>query len=137
LLEVILAVAILTGAIAILGELGRSGFRNAETAEKLTRAQLLAESKMAEITSGMIPAEPVQGAGFESEWVEAEDQTSFDSSYSGWLYTIDAQLADEAGLMELTVTVYEDRPPEKQPVSYTLVQWWLDPSLQAAEEETQ
>ncbi len=135
LLEVILAVAILTGAIAVLGELGRIGFRNADRAEKLTRAQLLAESKMAEITSGMTLAEPVQGAAFELEWVEAGDQTAFDSPYSGWLYTIDAILTDEQGLMELWVTVYEDLPPQKQPVTFTLVQWWLDPSYQTSEEE--
>jgi len=47
-LEVILALAILTGAIAVLGELGRLGFGNANAAQDLTKAQMFCERKMAE-----------------------------------------------------------------------------------------
>jgi hypothetical protein len=39
-LEVILALAILTGAIAVLGELGHFGFLNAKASQDITRAQV-------------------------------------------------------------------------------------------------
>jgi general secretion pathway protein I len=59
LLEVILALAILTGAVAVLGEIVRLGIRNAQVARDTTQAQLLCESKLAEITAGIIPSDPV------------------------------------------------------------------------------
>ena len=53
LLEVILAMAILAGAIAVLGEAGRLALRNAGYARDMAQAQLLCESKMAEIVTGI------------------------------------------------------------------------------------
>ena len=49
LLEVILALSILAGAVAVLGELLRTGVRNAQTARDLTRAQMLCEEIEAEV----------------------------------------------------------------------------------------
>ena len=57
LLEVILALAILVAALAVLGELVRSGVRNAQMARDLSRAQVLCESKLGEVFAGAIPAE--------------------------------------------------------------------------------
>jgi prepilin-type N-terminal cleavage/methylation domain-containing protein len=53
LLEVILAIAILGGCIAVIGELVRLGARQAEEARELTTAQLLCESKLEEIAAGV------------------------------------------------------------------------------------
>ena len=49
LLEVILALAILIGILAVLSELVGLGVRNARVARAMTQAQLLCESKLAEI----------------------------------------------------------------------------------------
>ena len=49
LLEVILAIAILGGAIAAIGELVRLGVRSASYAKQPTQAHLLCDTRMAEI----------------------------------------------------------------------------------------
>ena len=70
LLEVILAVAILGGCMAVIGELVRLGVRHAEEARELTRAQLLCESKLEEIAAGVTAAESAAAVAFETdpEW---------------------------------------------------------------------
>ena len=55
LLEVLLALAILGGALATIGELMRIGARNAEIARDKTTAQLLAEATMGELEVGFLP----------------------------------------------------------------------------------
>ena len=52
LLEVILAIAILAGALATLGELIRDAVRNADGTHDLMRAELLAETIMSQVQSG-------------------------------------------------------------------------------------
>ncbi len=52
LLEVVLALAILAGALAALGEVMRLGDENASAAADETRAEMLAESVMSEILVG-------------------------------------------------------------------------------------
>ena len=64
-LEVILALAILGGSIAVLGELASRGLHNAQVAADLAHAQLLCESKLAEITAGITFPDPVQNARFD------------------------------------------------------------------------
>ena len=65
LLEVLLALAILGGALAVIGELSRIAARNAEQARDLSTAQRLCENKMAEIA-----AEIVRLAGCEEREAE-------------------------------------------------------------------
>ena len=59
LLEVILAIAILGGALATIGQLIRVGARNAAEARDLTMAQLYAESEMNGIAAGWYPMDEV------------------------------------------------------------------------------
>jgi general secretion pathway protein I len=126
LLEVILALAILTGAIAILGELARIGLRHAAAARDLTRAQLLCESKLAEITSGIVYPTAVQSAPFDDEYMLTDNIR--------WLYTIEQQTVDQDGLIAVRVTVTQDLPPERRPLSFSLTQWIPDPNLEYSEE---
>ncbi len=93
LLEVILALAILLGALAVLGEVARATLRNAQIARDQSRAQLLCESKLAEILAGISPAEAVQDALFEDE----DD--------ADWRYSVDLQPADFEGLVAVRVRV--------------------------------
>ena len=116
LLEVILALAILAGALAILSEVARTAMWNAGRTRDLAQAQLLCESKLAEILAGIEPAEPISGASLET------------GQSPEWLYSIEIAPLDVEGLIEVRVTVEQDLPPEKRPVRCTLVRWMVDPS---------
>jgi general secretion pathway protein I len=126
LLEVILALAVLAGSLAVLGEAIRLGLHNAQVTRDLTQAQLLCESKLAEIAAGLTPSDPVQGARFDC--VVGDGQT-------GWLYSISRETMGEEGLLVVCVTVTQDLPPEKRPVQFALVRWIPDPAVIAAMEE--
>jgi type II secretion system protein I len=117
LLEIILALALLAGAVAVLSELSRGGLDNAGRALDMTQAELLCESKLAEVVAGILPAESQQGTC----------ETEADPSLAEWIYTIDVAEAAQTGLLELRVTVSQDPTIEPRPVECTLVRWILDP----------
>jgi prepilin-type N-terminal cleavage/methylation domain-containing protein len=117
LLEVILALAILVGALAVLGELADQGLTNARSAATLAEAQLLCESKMAEVAAGIVPASTVSGATLETD--------------PAWSYSIIAEPTLDEGLIAVRVTVYETLPAEKRPTEYALVRWMIDPTYAA------
>jgi general secretion pathway protein I len=125
LLEVILALAILAGAIAVLGEVSRNGLNNARIARDVTEAQLLCESKLAEITVGITLPEPVTDVPFE---------TTDDPNQIDWLYSIEVEPLDNQGLLMVRVTVVKDLPPEKRPTEFSLVRWVADPNMEMSEE---
>jgi type II secretion system protein I len=114
LLEVILSLAILGGAIAVLGEAARLAMRNAAFTRDMTRAQLLCESKLAEIMSGITSADSIQRAVIENAAGPGE---------ANWLYSIERTALDEEDLVSVRVTVVRDQPTEKHPVSFSLVRW--------------
>lgn len=128
LLEIILALAILAGAIAVLGEVSRIGLENAGIARDLSHAQLLCESKLAEILAGYEPPETQQSVPFE---------TAVDSSESDWLYSVEVTPMEEEGLLKVRVTVSKNLPAEKQPAEFSLVQWMVDPATESAELTTE
>jgi type II secretory pathway pseudopilin PulG len=128
-LEVILALAILTGAIAVLGELGRLGFQNAKAAQDLTKAQMLCESKMAEYTSGITTPQSVAATPF-----DAIDQDN--SNSTTWVYSVDMQQIDQDGLDALCVTVTQNLPAAQHPISYSITRWIVDPTVTQAAAST-
>lgn len=117
LLEVIIALSILAGAVAMLGELVRNGLRNADTARQLTRAELLCEGIVAQVVAGAISASPVSNA-------QCSDDPRF-------LYTIETEQATQSGLITLRVTVVRDVPREQHPAPFTITRWMVDPGLEA------
>jgi type II secretion system protein I len=121
LLEVILALTILVGALAVLGELADQGLTNARTAASLAEAQLLCESKLAEVTAGLVPLSAVSGAPIDTD--------------PNWLYSIEVEPTLDPGLTVVRVTVYENLPAAKRPTEFTLSRWMIDPTY-AAETET-
>ena len=123
LLEVILALAILAGAIAVLGEASRLALQNAETARDMAQAQLLCESKLAEILSGITPAEAVDRTVFDTTTT-----ASINPDEPAWLYSIETEPTDEDGLIAVRVTVMRDLPAAQHPVHFSLVQWIPDPN---------
>ncbi len=132
LLEVILALAILTGSIAVLGEAVRMGMRNARVARDSTKAQLLCESKMSELISGFTPAMPVSGAAFES--INTGTETAANDT-DLWTYSIDTESLSEDGLIAVTVTVTQDLPADQRPVGFKLVRWMIDSTTMVSADE--
>lgn len=117
LLEVILALTILVGTLAVLGELADLGLTNARTAASSAEAQLLCESKLAEVTAGLVPLSAVSGATLETD--------------PAWSYTIAIDQTLDQGLVVVRVTVYENLPAAKRPAEYTLSRWMIDPTYVA------
>src|SRR6185295_9782686 len=101
LLEVILALAILAGAVAALGELIRTGMLNAQAARDLTRAELVAETVVSEVMAGALAT-----SASNTQWEEDPR----------WLYSISTESASQTGLLALTVTVVRDASPGQHPV---------------------
>ena len=123
LLEVILALAILAGSIAMLGEANQMALKNAEGARDLAHAQLLCESKMSEIVTGITSTDSVSNAQFDATMTD-----SLDPSGAGWLYSIESQSASKQGLLTVRVTVTRNLPAAQHPVSFVLVRWLRDPN---------
>jgi type II secretory pathway pseudopilin PulG len=127
LLELILALAILAGAVAVLGEASRQAMRNAAAARDVARAQALCESKLAEILAGITPAQAVAKTAF-----DATMTASLDPSEPAWIYTIETEATEESGLISVRVTVTRDMPVEQHPVQFSLVRWMPDPNAKSA-----
>lgn len=126
LLEVVLALAILTAAVAILGELIRSGLRNAQLARDLSKAELLCESTIYQIESGFLPPQPAQRAQIDQE--------------PGWFYSIENESTGsptQSGLLRLRVTVELNPDQQKRPTKFSVVRWMRDPSLVLAQQAQQ
>jgi Tfp pilus assembly protein PilV len=129
LLEVILALGTLAGAVVVLGEVNRLALRNATMARDLTRAQLLAESKMAEVVSGITAASPIDKSPFDAD----TDPTADDAR---WIYSIAIDTPNEDGLISVKVTVTKDLPEGQHPVDFSLVRWMPDPNAQQSSSGT-
>jgi prepilin-type N-terminal cleavage/methylation domain-containing protein len=119
LLEVLLALAILVGSLAVIGELGRMGLRNARRAAALAIAQLYCESKLAEITSGVATPSAVANTPLETD--------------PAWVYSVAIEPTADLGLITVRVTVAENVPPGSDPTEFTLVRW-MPESAQNGEE---
>src|SRR5438132_6035567 len=91
LLEVILAIAILGGSLATIGQLIRIGARNAAEARDLTMAQLYAESQMNRVASGVEVLDTVKDAQYDTPGL--------------YVYSVDVMSTDLTGVMAATVTV--------------------------------
>jgi prepilin-type N-terminal cleavage/methylation domain-containing protein len=120
LLEVILALAILTGGIAVLGELSRQGLDCAHYSRDSARGQLICQSKIEEIVSGV------------------QYPTTISATDSGivykigdpiWLYSVDVEQTNYPGLLMIRVTATPDLPAHTKPNQVTMVRWMIDPAL--------
>ena len=120
LLEVILAIAILAGALAVLGELARYGLESSRIARDTTYALLLCESKIDEFTAGA--SFPTQGAG--QRFGELSDPNG------DWLFSVEFEDTSVEELISLRVTVYQDLPLEQGPAQCSLTRWIVDPGVE-------
>ena len=123
LLEVILALVILSGSVATLGEIIRLANRASEDAAAETRAQILASSVMDQLLAAALPLEEAPATPLEEVGEE------------GWTYRI-ALLpceVEELETVEVTVELRNDR--DQIAASYRLVRMLpADPAAAAAAE---
>jgi type II secretion system protein I len=120
LFEVILALAILVGAMAVLGELVRGGLISARRARDLSRATLIAEAKVAQLVAGLQAPDPVTGMVVEDD-------------YTGeWMYSLEVSQTTSPELLAVRVTVERNAPNERNRVSCSLVRWVKTPEAMAA-----
>lgn len=120
LLEIVLSLAILAGAVAVLGEISRTSLQLAQSARERSHAQLLCESKLAEITAGLVAAESQP----ESPWQEADGSLSTE-----WRYAVEIGSTSDADLLTVRVTVRSADTSPRRRVECSLVQWMVDPAL--------
>jgi type II secretion system protein I len=115
LLEVILSLAILAGALAALGEVMRLADRSASIAEDETHAQILAASIMDELSAG-------------SRELTAVSQSQLETADNPpWLYTVEMGQTQYDELVAVKVRVQQDLEPRLQPAQFELMRWMPNP----------
>jgi prepilin-type N-terminal cleavage/methylation domain-containing protein len=115
LLEVILALAILAGALAALGEVMRLGDQTASMTEGETQAQILAASLMDELASG-------------ARQLMAVDQASLDANADPpWVYSVSLENTGFQELVGVRVAVGQQLDARLQPARFELVRWMANP----------
>ena len=119
LLEVILALAILAMSIALLAQITKQSTDNGLMAQRLANAQILCESKMAEVLAGAIP---LTG----TSWVPITD-SSIPGNWNYQIQTITGQRKDMIGV-RLSVSDNPDSTTES-PELFFIMRWMIDPSL--------
>jgi type II secretion system protein I len=117
LLEVILALAILGISMSAISQLFFLGSRSASQATLRNEANILADTKMAELVAGII--EP-----------QSTGQTGI-AEAPGWVYSIRMDDGDQPGLLVATVTV--QTAGDQIPVSLSITRFLPNPSGEAAQ----
>ncbi|TWU65743.1 MULTISPECIES: type II secretion system protein [Crateriforma] len=128
LLELVLALAILGGSLAVLSQIAGTGADAAREARDLAMARLLAQRKMSEILLDYL----VTPVSVPSSPMEAFDSTSLTT----FMYSVEVQPGQLDGLLAIRVTV-EAVDPAGGPSTalYVLDRWMVDPALGLAEAE--
>jgi type II secretion system protein I len=115
LLEIILSLAILAGALAALGEVMRLADQNASMTGDETQAQILAASIMDELIAG-------------SRALSAVSQAPLDTTDEvPWLYTVEIENTTYEQLVSVRVRVEQQLEARLQPAHFELVRWLPNP----------
>jgi len=129
-LEILLAIVIFGGVVAILGEVGRNALRSAAFARNTTQAELICESLMGMILAGIIPLEVQSETPLESLDSEYPDTNAVRVGIRDeplWYYSIEIYSTEEEGLLEVVVTVRQNLASEQRPITCRLLRWMIDP----------
>jgi len=119
LLEVVLALSILAMSAAILAQVTRTATDNGLLAHRISTAQILAESKMAEVVTGAIPLQGGTG------WTEITDTVP-----SGiWYYQVETTVAARQDMIGVRLAITDEVGMQDNAELFYLVRWMIDPSL--------
>jgi type II secretion system protein I len=121
LLEIILALAILAGSLAALGEVMRLADQNAAMTRDETQAQILAASIMDELVSG-------------ARALTTANQQVFDPAWDRqWLYSIAWEQTAYEELVSVRVVTEQQLEARLQPARCELVRWLPNPDYVPAD----
>lgn len=119
LLEVVLALAILAMSAAILASIARTATDNGLIAHRLATAQILAESKMAEVVTGAIPLQGAVG------WMPITDTVP-----SGvWYYQLQTEAMTRKDMVGIRLSVTDQAGVDENKEIFYIVRWMIDPNL--------
>jgi type II secretory pathway pseudopilin PulG len=119
LLEVVLALAILAMSAGILATITRTATDNGLIAHRLATAQILAESKMAEVVTGAIP---LDGAG---GWMPITDTVP----QGTWYYQLQTEAAARKDMIGVRLSVSDQAGVDENKEVFYIVRWMIDPNL--------
>jgi type II secretion system protein I len=111
LLEVMLAIALLGTSMVVIYQLMGIGYRSAMEAQLQSDAANLVDTKMAEVSAGVLPLENAGGVPIE----EAPE----------WNYSVEVESSDQIGLLRVIVSV--ERNDEVEMEGITVVRFMPDP----------
>ncbi len=128
-LEILLALAILGGALAVLSQIVGTGADSASSARDLAIARLICQAKLAEtLISGLTPVT------IPSSPVSSPDS----SSSTNFLYAVAVAPASLDGMLAIRVSVQAEDPNGGPPIAnYSLTRWIIDPALGLEEAEAE
>lgn len=121
LLEVLLSIAILGGAMVMIGQLYHLGYRSAIQARLRNDANIIADSKMAELAAGVLPLESAGNAAVEE--------------FPGWSYSVNLENSLQMGLFLVTVSVNFSDETANNPVGISIKRFIPDPDYEPEEAE--
>ena len=113
LLEVLLSIAILGGAMVVIGQLVNLGYRSAVEAKIRSDANILVDGKMAEVSAGIIELQSVSSSVIEEN--------------PDWMYSVDVQQSGQLGLLMVVVSVEQTPSSSASPISMSVVRFMPDP----------
>lgn len=119
LLEVVLALAILAMSTAILAQIARTATDNGLLAHRLATAQILAESKMAEVVTGAIPIQSATG------WTPINDTVPSGT----WYYQIQQEQMTRKDMIGVRLAITDQIGMDEDKELFFLVRWMIDPAL--------
>ena len=115
LLEIILALAILAGSLAALGEVMRLADQNAAATRDETQAQIIASSVIDELIAGVLPLTAVNQSPVAVE------------SDPLWVFSIALEQTGYAEMIAVRVLVEQQADARLQPARFELVRWLPNP----------
>ena len=120
LLEVLLALAILGGSLAVIGQLVNLGLKAARKSQLQSASNIMADAKMAEVAAGVLALQSTSLTPIEEN--------------EGWGYSVEVSDSELPGLLTVTVSV-EQTGAVANPIRLTINRLMADPDYDPDEEE--
>jgi general secretion pathway protein I len=119
LLEVVLALTILAMSAGILASITRNAVDNGLMGHRLATAQILAESKMAEVVTGAIP---IQGG---TGWTMITDPVPGGT----WYYQVETTVAGIPDMVGIRLAITDEIALAENAELFYVARWMIDPNL--------
>lgn len=119
LLEVVLALTILAMSAGILASITSNAVDNGMMGHRLATAQILAESKMAEVVTGAIP---IQGG---TGWTMITDPVPSGT----WYYQIETMTTGNQDMIGIRLAITDEIAMANNAELFFVARWMIDPNL--------